>query len=208
MTADKTIETVAGQNDVLTPGARRILDVASELFYWRGIHAVGVDTIAAESGITKRTLYNRFGSKDELIKLYLEARDVRWRKLVMSALDDIDRGSPRRRVLAPFDALVEWIDWSARGCCLVNAYAELPEPGHPGHQLAVEEKKWLRALFRQLLVEARADNPDALAVQLLSLHEGAMVCHSVADVADAAQLARSAAETLVAPLRQEGHTAA
>ncbi|MDQ4084268.1 MAG: TetR/AcrR family transcriptional regulator, partial [Actinomycetota bacterium] len=58
------------QQRPLTPGAQRILDVASELFYWRGIHAVGVDTIAAESGVTKRTLYDRFGSKDGLVVAY------------------------------------------------------------------------------------------------------------------------------------------
>lgn len=51
----------------LTPAAQRILDTASALFYARGINAVGVDTIAAESGVTKRTLYDRFGSKDQLL---------------------------------------------------------------------------------------------------------------------------------------------
>ena len=71
----------------LTPGARRILDVASALFYERGIHAVGVDTIAAESGVTKRTLYDRFGSKDALVVAYLAERDRRWRERVVAALD-------------------------------------------------------------------------------------------------------------------------
>ncbi|MGH3964314.1 MAG: TetR/AcrR family transcriptional regulator [Pseudonocardiaceae bacterium] len=191
-----TAQTVAGRGKRLTPGAQRILDVASELFYWRGIHAVGVDTIAAESGVTKRTLYNRFGSKDGLIVAYLEARDRRWRDLITSRLD-AEHTDPVQRALAPFDVLAEWIAPSSRGCSFVNAFAELPEPEHRGRQVVVAEKKWLRALFRELLVDAGANDPDDLAVQLLSLHEGAIVCCSIADEANAAASARAAAEALV-----------
>ncbi|MGH3918688.1 MAG: TetR/AcrR family transcriptional regulator [Pseudonocardiaceae bacterium] len=191
-----TVKTVAGRGERLTPSAQRILDVASELFYWRGIHAVGVDTIAAESGVTKRTLYNRFGSKDGLIVAYLEARDRRWRDLITSRLD-AEHTDPVQRALAPFDVLAEWIAPSSRGCSFVNAFAELPEPEHRGRQVVVAEKKWLRALFRELLVDAGANDPDDLAVQLLSLHEGAIVCYSIADEANAAASARAAAEALV-----------
>ena len=62
-----------------TPAAERILRTASEMFYRKGIRAVGVDSIAAEAGVTKKTLYEKFGSKDELIAAYLRARDERWR---------------------------------------------------------------------------------------------------------------------------------
>lgn len=191
-----TAKTVAGRGERLTPGAQRILDVASELFYWRGIHAVGVDTIAAESGVTKRTLYNRFGSKDGLIVAYLEARDRRWRDLITSRMATT-HADPVQRALVPFDVLPEWLAPSSRGCSFVNAFAELPEPEHPGRQVVVAEKKWLRGLFRELLVDAGAQDPDDLAVQLLSLHEGAIVCYSIADEANAAVSARAAAEALV-----------
>ena len=191
-----TADTVAGPDKRLTPGAQRILDVASELFYWRGIHAVGVDTIAAESGVTKRTLYDRFGSKDGLIGAYLEARDRRWRTLITSRLD-AEHADPVQRALVPFDVLFEWLAPSSRGCSLVNAFAELPEPEHPGRQVVVAEKKWLRALFRELLVEAGAEDPDELAVQLLSLNEGAVVCSSIAGEANVAAAVRAAAETLI-----------
>src|SRR5919198_1197575 len=133
----------------LTPGAQRILDVASELFYWRGIHAVGVDTIAAESGVTKRTLYDRFGSKDALVVAYLERRDRRWRELIERRLAERDPHSVGR-VLVPFDALSEWLEGSPRGCCFVNAFAEISELDHPARRLAVEEKTWLRDLFGRL----------------------------------------------------------
>lgn len=179
----------------LTPGAQRILDVASELFYWRGIHAVGVDTIAAESGVTKRTLYDRFGSKDNLVVAYLEARDRRWRSLVEQRL--AEQADPAARVLVPFDVLPEWLAPSPRGCSFVNAFAELPEPEHPGRRLVVEEKTWLRDLFRRLLAEAGLAEPDALALTLTTLHEGAIVTYSIVGATDAADNARGAAETLV-----------
>jgi AcrR family transcriptional regulator len=188
--------TTEGGRDRLTPGAQRILDVASELFYRRGIHAVGVDTVAAESGVTKRTLYDRFGSKDGLIVAYLQTRDRRWRDLVTSRLD-AEHADPLQRVLVPFDVLPEWLAASTRGCSFVNAFAELPEPDHPGRQVVVAEKKWLRDLFRELLTDAGARDPDGLAVQLLSLHEGAIISYAMADEANAPHSARAAAETLV-----------
>ncbi|MFR9726003.1 TetR/AcrR family transcriptional regulator [Streptomyces sp. MS19] len=181
----------------LTPGARRILDVASELFYRRGIHAVGVDTIAAESGVTKRTLYDRFGSKDGLLVAYLEARDMRWREQVVARLDEIGDGDRAARVLAPFDVLPMWLEGSERGCSFINAFAELPEPEHPGRQVIVAEKRWLRDLFHRLLTEADAPRPADLAVQLLSLHEGAVVSTSIAGEARAATAARAAAALLL-----------
>lgn len=191
-----TADTFTGPGKRLTPGAQRILDVASELFYWRGIHAVGVDTIAAESGVTKRTLYDQFGSKDGLIVAYLEARDRRWRALITSRLD-ADHADPVQRALVPFDVLFEWLVPSSRGCSFVNAFAELPEPEHPGRQAVVAEKKWLRALFGELLTEAGAQDPDELAVQLLSLHEGAIVCYSMAGETNVAATVRAAAEALI-----------
>lgn len=192
-----TVEPADGRDERLTPGARRILEVASELFYWRGIHAVGVDTIAAESGVTKRTLYDRFGSKDGLVVAYLQARDRRWRALVTARLDD-GQPDPAVRVLVPFDVLPEWLGPDSRGCSFVNAFAELPEPEHPGRHVIEAEKRWLRDLFRELLAEAGARDPDELAVQLLSLHEGAIVSYSIVGEAHAAASSRAAAEILLA----------
>lgn len=188
---------VTAQEQHLTPGAQRILDVASELFYWRGIHTVGVDTIAAESGVTKRTLYDQFGSKDALVAAYLAARDRRWRAVVLSRVDSAYT-DPVQRVLAPFDVMPECLAPRGRGCTFINAFADLPDPEHPGHQVIVADKKWLRDLFRRLLVEAGISYPDNLAVQLLSLHEGAIISYSIADEPTAPAITRTAAETLLA----------
>lgn len=190
------MSTSEDEDEHLTPGARRILEVASELFYWRGIHAVGVDTIAAESGVTKRTLYNRFGSKDRLVVAYLQTRDRHWRHRISAGLDAQPVGAVER-VLVPFDVLPEWLTHSGRGCSFVNAFAEIPERDHHGHQMIVAEKQWLRSLFHQLLIDAGITRPDDLALQLLNLHEGAITSHAVADEPTAANAARSAAETLI-----------
>jgi AcrR family transcriptional regulator len=194
-----------GSEPRLTPGAQRILDVAAELFYARGIHAVGVDTIAAESGVTKRTLYDRFGSKDTLVAAYLQARDRRWRELVTTHLRDAPAGSVAR-VLAPFDVLPDWLTPNSRGCSFINAFAELPDPSHPAHQIIVAEKTWLRDLFRDQLAEAGLAEPDTLAGQLLALHEGAIVSYSIAGETTAAATTRAAAETLIDQARRSRPT--
>jgi AcrR family transcriptional regulator len=182
--------------DALTPGARRILDVASTLFYEHGIHAVGVDTIAVESGVTKRTLYDRFGSKEGLVTAYLRSRDLRWRARLAARLDEVG-ADPVARVLVPFDVLPDWLLESRRGCSFINAFGELPDLDHPGRAVIVAEKTWLLGQFRSALADAAVADPDRLAGQLLSLHEGAVVSFSIAGVTDAADAAREAARTLV-----------
>ncbi|WP_459547207.1 TetR/AcrR family transcriptional regulator [Nocardia sp. X0981] len=181
-------------NRPLTPAARRILDTAAELFYERGIHAVGVDTIAAESGVTKRTLYDRFGSKDGLVVTYLTDRDRRWRLLIDARL--AERTDPLQRLLVPFDVLPEWLAHNSRGCSFINAFAELPESEHPGRQVIVAEKTWLRDFFRELAGAAGAAAPELLAVQLLSLHEGAIISYAIAGERDAPATVRAAATAL------------
>src|SRR5689334_11194512 len=118
----------------LTPAARRVLQVASELFYERGIGSVGLELIAADAGVTKKTVYDRFGSKDALILAYLRARDERWRDFMTGRIAGV--ADPRERVLATFDVLGEWATGSGRGCSMVNACAELPDPSHPVHEVA------------------------------------------------------------------------
>ncbi|MGW0781634.1 TetR/AcrR family transcriptional regulator [Streptomyces sp. NPDC002913] len=156
----------------MTPAGRRIVAAAEELFYSRGITAVGVDLIAEHSGVTKRTLYNRFGSKDQLVAAYLEERDQRWRSLVRAAVDAGD--SPVTAVTAPFDALRTWSVANTRGCAFINALAELPDPAHPAYAIAAGQKLWLLGLFEELAAAAGCARPAALAAQLLVLHEGAL----------------------------------
>ncbi|MFC8229115.1 TetR/AcrR family transcriptional regulator [Streptomyces sp. NPDC057287] len=175
----------------MTPAGRRIVAAAEELFYDRGITAVGVDLIAEHSGVTKRTLYNRFGSKDHLVAAYLVERDRRWRSLVRAAVDACD--DPVEAVTAPFDALRTWSGANTRGCAFTNALAELPDRAHPAYAIAAGQKLWLRNLFEELATGAGRARPATLATQLLVLHEGALATQPLPldTLADTTALARA-----------------
>jgi AcrR family transcriptional regulator len=174
----------------LTPAGERLLDAAAELFYRRGIRAVGVDLIAEVAGTTKKTLYDRFGSKDALVALYLRRRAQRWQVFVREHVERVPPG--RARVLAVFDALEEWLAEQDRGCAFVNANAEIGGTDHPGVPVIRAEKAAMRALFTELL-----DGGEDLAAQLHLLYEGANVAVTAGGHADAIEQARRAATRLL-----------
>lgn len=181
----------------LTPGAARVLDAASLLFYERGIHAVGVDTIAEAAGVTKKTLYDRFGSKEALVVSYLQHRDARWRDHVAEYLSRVPEPGIAR-VLAVFDAAIAWSDEnSPKGCSAINARAEIGD-GHDGHPVFPEvarQKSWLFDLFAELCREAGAANPDLMSKALMLLYEGAIVTVGMETFAAPFEVARRLART-------------
>jgi AcrR family transcriptional regulator len=181
-----------------TPAGERILETASALFYDRGIRAVGVDLIADEAGTTKKTLYDRFGSKDELVAAYLNRRAGRW---VDFLTDHLDRQAPDpgpRRVLAVVDALEEWLSGQDRGCAFVNAYAEIGGTDHPGNEVIRADKRFMRALFVRLVGEAGIPEPDLVGAQLHLLYEGAIVARTAGGMEKAYDEARAAMHRLLA----------
>lgn len=182
-----------------TPAGSRILTAAEDLFYRQGITAVGVDLIAEHSGVTKRTLYNQFGSKDQLVAEYLGARDQRWRALVRATLDSCP--DPLEAVTAPFAALETWSRAGGRGCAFINALAELPDPAHPARSIAVDQKLWLLDLFTELATAAGCAAPDILARRLLLLHEGALATQPLplGIGAESTELARALVRAAAAP---------
>lgn len=188
----------------LTPAARTILDTAGRLFYERGIAAVGVDGIAAEAGVTKKTMYDQFGSKAALVVAYLEERDQDFRRRVERTT--ADRTGPAR-VLAVFDALEDWMDVrSPQGCAFVHAHGELVgSPEHPAHEVIRAEKAWLRQLFEDLLVADGHEDPHAGATQLVVLIEGATVLRSISEVPDAITEARRVAELILVRSVESDH---
>ncbi|WP_221584005.1 TetR/AcrR family transcriptional regulator [Microbacterium sp. G2-8] len=179
----------------LTTGARRILDVASGLFYRRGIHAVGVDVIAAESGYTKRTLYDRFGSKEDLVTAYLQARHEQWWKRMERRLAE----KPASPVLAFFDSYFEDAEPSGRGCAFINAAAELPED-HSGYQVIRAHKRLVRQRLGGLIRASCPTSADAVADQVFLLLEGA-IAHRGVDGDDT--LVTSARRAILRMLEQD-----
>ncbi|MEW6690153.1 MAG: helix-turn-helix domain-containing protein [Pseudomonadota bacterium] len=158
--------------------AARILAAADKLFYSQGIRAVGVDAIAAEAGVSKRTLYNHYPSKDALIAAYLTAR---FRPLPPSD------APAREQILGAFERLERY----------VNSVTELGDPKHPAHAIAVQFKEQRRLWFKALLERMRVAEADALATQLMLLAEGVLATALVRGDPAVARAARSAAETLL-----------
>ncbi|WP_189327730.1 TetR/AcrR family transcriptional regulator [Streptomyces flaveus] len=182
----------------MTPAARRVLEAAARLFYERGIHAVGVDLIAAEAGVTKKTLYDRFGSKEQIVVEYLADRDERWRAFLAQCLDAAPPVSAAR-VLAVFDASRAWsAKNSSKGCSMVNAHAEISDPSHPAYPIITRQKQWMLTLFTDLAGDITPYGADHLGQTLMLLHEGALVAHGLNIFADPISHAREQAQALLA----------
>lgn len=189
----------------MTPAARRVLEAAERLFYERGIHAVGVDLIAAEAGVTKKTLYDRFGSKEQLVVEYLAGRDERWRELLDGYLGAVEGRDPAVRVLAVFEASRAWAaDHGAKGCSMINAHAEISDPAHPAYPVIVGQKQWMLDLFTRLAREAGAER---LGRALMLLHEGALVAHGLGVFPDPFGQALDQARELLEKGAAAGHDA-
>ncbi|MRK01823.1 TetR family transcriptional regulator [Aeromicrobium sp. S22] len=182
----------------MTPTAVRILRTASELFYDHGIRAVGVERIAEEAGTTKKTIYDRFGSKDGLINAYLCERRDRWRAYVTTYVDEHHPEPGPARVLAVLDALEGWLARSSRGCGFVNAYAELAGTGHPALPVIAEEKGWTRDYYVRLLTELDVPEAGRRGRELALVQEGATVQLTAGSQPEALADARSLATRLVA----------
>jgi AcrR family transcriptional regulator len=181
----------------LTPAGERLATAAAELFYRRGIRAVGVELIAEVAGTTKKTLYDRFGSKDALVALYLRRRAVRWQDFLRGHLEAVPAG--RERLLAVFDVLDAWLREQDRGCAFVNAYAEIGGTDHPGVPVIRAEKDWMRECLTALAAEAGLAEPERVGAELHVLYEGANVMATAGGRSDAPAGARRAASRLLGP---------
>jgi AcrR family transcriptional regulator len=168
----------------------RILETADRLFYLKGIRAIGVDTIAAEIGISKRTLYNHFPSKDALISAYLERRFVQ-----RPASDK----PPVEQILGVFDSLERrFARNDFRGCPFVNAVAEVGNESKSVRKIAVAFKESRRLWFRDLLIQIGVGDPEGLATQLVLLVDGSIAQDLVRDDPMMARAAKEAAKVLLA----------
>jgi AcrR family transcriptional regulator len=171
------------------PMAERIMAAADRLFYQKGIRAVGVDTVAAEAGISKRSLYDTFPSKDALVAAYLRQR--------IQPLPASDQ-PPAVQVLALFDQLhARFAKGDFRGCPFVNAVTELAEDCETARSIALDYKEERRQHIASLLVQAGASHPDALASQIALLFEGAIASMLIGQDPTVAIQARDGATVLM-----------
>jgi AcrR family transcriptional regulator len=162
----------------LTPAGQRLLRAAADLFYAHGITQVGVDLIAEQAGTTKKTLYDRFGSKEGLVVAYLEDRAGRWQQHLaahLAATAPATAPAPPDRPLAVLDALEDWMAGSTRGCGFVNAFAELAGSSPTALATIRAEKALVRATYAALAAEADHAEPEEVGRRLALVHEGAIV---------------------------------
>lgn len=172
------------------PMAEYIAEVAAALFYRDGIHAVGVDRIAAEARLTKRTLYKHYRSKDELIAASLRHAH----RVAFPAT-----GAPRERILGAFGMLESYLASNAfRGCPYIIFTAELTEPGHPARRYIEKLLMRRRAWFQDRAAEAGFANPEDIAEELDVVFDGALASAAKRGDLTAVRTARRVAERILA----------
>jgi AcrR family transcriptional regulator len=171
----------------------RIEATALRLFYRDGIQATGVGELAEAAGVSKRTLYQLYPSKADLIAAYARLAAQGRIPLNESALERLEL-PPRQRLLALFDRPAAP---AFRGCPLHNAAVELPDPGHPARRIIDEHKRWFVGRVVATAAEAGARDPDELGHRLAVLFEGACALGTVLNPAVAFGHARGTAALLV-----------
>ena len=177
------------------PVRERLLASADELFYREGINNVGIDRVLEHAGVAKASLYSTFGSKDELVKAYLEGRQATRRARIEGRLER--EPTARGKLLAVFDALAETLAQPGfRGCAFIMANAERPG-GDRSKPVSDVYRQWIRELLLRLAKESGATAPAVLAQQLLLLYDGALISAQMDANAAAGRAARSTAEALI-----------
>ena len=171
---------------------------ALKAFYAGGFHAIGMDRLAKETGVSKTAIYKHFRTKDDLILATLRLRDEQFRNWMVRRVEAL-ASDPRDQLLATFTALGEWFDEPAyKSCMFIKASSEYQDRANPIHQTAAEHKKLLLNYLTQLAKDAGLAKPDEVAQQLLIIKEGAIVLAHLHDPKTIAASARRAAEAIIA----------
>ncbi|HEY9236830.1 MULTISPECIES: TetR/AcrR family transcriptional regulator [Phenylobacterium] len=190
-TSRKEAGSRAAENASRRPARDRIFETARDMFYRKGIRAVGVESIAAEAGATKMSLYRNFPSKDELVAAVLRQQSCEswaWWDEVVGRYD-----TPRAKLEGLFDAFAEKSDTDEEhGCALCNAAVELHEPDHPAFLVAKAHKQETHRRLIELSRAAGAKS-DELGDSLMLLLEGSHMARvTLAKDAPARMLPRAA----------------
>lgn len=157
----------------------RLMRAAMILFYNHGIGATGIDAIVARAGVAKKSLYNNFASKSDLVSQYLELRHAEWLALYEVRVATAD--NPADRILAVYDAYRDHAECAYergfRGCGLLNAAAEL-EVGDPGRSAVRRHKEQVEGIIADHLSDIVVDDMarvTVVAAHIAYLLEGAMI---------------------------------
>ncbi len=174
----------------------RLLQAASELFYAEGVQSVGIDRVIEHAGVAKASLYNTFGSKEQLVGAYLDARHAEMLERLRAAVEAVE--DPVERILAVFDAQAQLFGTpNYHGCAFIAATAEAPAGGRCD-EAAESYRRDIRALFTELAAAAGAPDPALLASQLQLIYDGGGLAVKMDRDTAIAAPARAAAAALIA----------
>lgn len=175
----------------------RLLRTALELFAKQGIHATGIDTIVESAGVTKKTLYAHFRSKEELLLAALRHYDGLFRNEFMRKVEQAAK-NPKDRLLAVFDVAGDWFRQpNFYGCLFINTVGEFSQQETPIRQVCQENKRLMKGYLQELCEEIGVQDAEGLAEELALVFEGAIVTAQVSQKPNAAQVAKRAAKALV-----------
>ncbi len=175
----------------------QLLKTAVVLFAKNGIHATGIDAIVEHSGVTKKTLYAHFHSKEELVLGALRHYDGQFRNAFMRQVE-AKPNSPKARLLGVFDVAEHWFGQNNfYGCMFINSIGEYSETDTPIRQVCKEYKRFMKGYIRELCDQARIVGAAKLADEIALLLEGAIVTAQVSENPKAAQIAKRAAKALI-----------
>ncbi|MCE7998154.1 MAG: TetR/AcrR family transcriptional regulator [Rhodobiaceae bacterium] len=173
------------------------MTVARDLFMEHGFHGTGIDRILGEAGVSKKTLYTHFRSKDELILAVLKDHDGSFRNHFMRQVEQAS-SDPRGRLMAVFDVAEAWFETpSFFGCVFINAVGEYSKADTPIRSACRDFKMQMTDFIVRLAKDAGAADYTNLGNQLSLLLEGAIVTAQVTNRELAIESARSAAEILI-----------
>lgn len=179
---------------------RQILDAVGRTLYTEGINSTGVDRLSAAAGVSKRTIYQRFSSKDVLIERALDAIDEPVYELMIAAGRSAEAAGrpPTEQILAVFEDLERRAaDPGFRGCPFLNASVELVDPSHPAHSVVRRHKDRVRRWFESTAAAGDLGHPTELAGELMLLLDGALMGALLGSGRHAPTSARHAARTLL-----------
>jgi AcrR family transcriptional regulator len=179
----------------------RLVAIAADLFYRKGVPNVGINEIIAAAAIARMTLYHHFASKDDLVLAVLAQRRAERQQGFAAAM--ARSRTARAKVIAIFDHLADVAtNPGFRGCVFVNAAVERADPDDAVHQLVAGHKAWIATQFEAIARTAKWPRPRLVAQQLLVLWDGAAVGAYLCGNAEPVAAARAAAMSLMPPTRR------
>lgn len=184
-----------------TSRREHLIETAIEVFSEHGFHATGIDTLLERAGMSKRTLYTYFRSKEELILAVLRHKDGLLRNQLMSTVNKVG-GDPETRLLAIYDVAEAWFKQKDFfGCIFINAVGEYASDDSPIRQISIEYKRLMRSYILSLCSQLEIESPNDLADALALIFEGAIVTAQVSNNSQSAKTAKKVAATLIKEAR-------